>query len=45
MTKALFWISFAIVMSLLAVTDPFLSTPGTKAEYHRLSKKDQADLT
>jgi hypothetical protein len=45
MTKALFWLSLAIVMSLLAVTDPFMSTPGTKAVHDRLFKRDQTDLT
>jgi len=45
MKKALVWLSFAIVMSMLAVTDPFLSTPGTKAVYHRLFKRDRIDLT
>jgi hypothetical protein len=45
MTKALVWLSFAIVMGLLAVTDPFISTPGIKAANHRLFKRDQTDLT
>jgi hypothetical protein len=45
MKKALGWLSFAIVMSMLTVTDPFMSTPGTKAIYHRVFKRDRTNLT
>jgi hypothetical protein len=35
MQKMLAWLSFALLMSLLAVTDPFLSTPRSRPRSDR----------
>jgi hypothetical protein len=40
MKKTLVWLSFAMLMSLLAVTDLFLYTPRTEEVSNRLFKRD-----